>query len=130
MTNNNNEHQIDKVMQSAMNNLKELVDVNTVVGTPFTSVDGTVIVPVSKVTMSFLVAGGEYQTTTRIEGENYPMSAGSGGYVQLSPIGFLVGSGKEMKAISVLKEETSYNKLVDATFDFISSKIKNKDEDK
>ena len=123
------DNQIEKVLQSAMSNLKELVDVNTVVGTPFTSVDGTVIVPVSKVTMSFLVAGGEYQTTTRIEGENYPMSAGSGGYVQLSPIGFLVGTGKEMKAISVQNEETSYSKLVDATFDFISSKIKSKEEE-
>ena len=124
---NNKENQIDQVMQSAMNNLKELVDVNTVVGKPFTSLDGTVIVPVSKVTMSFLVAGGEYQTSTRIEGENYPMTAGSGGYVQLAPIGFLVGSGTEMKAISVTKDESGYSKFVDATFDFISSKIKNKD---
>ena len=43
------EHPIQGIMSTALQNIKEMVDVNTIVGNPVTTPDGTVIIPVSKV---------------------------------------------------------------------------------
>ena len=51
------EHPIEGLMKTAMENIKEMVDVNTVVGDPVETPDGTVIIPVSRVTCGF--AAGE-----------------------------------------------------------------------
>ena len=40
------EHPIEGIMSTALGNIKEMVDVNTIVGTPVTTPDGTVIIPV------------------------------------------------------------------------------------
>ena len=44
------EHPIGNLMDTTMNKIKEMVDVNTIVGEPITAPDGTLIIPVSKVT--------------------------------------------------------------------------------
>ena len=47
-------HPIEGLMSSAMQGLKEMIDVNTIVGSPITTADGTVIMPISKVALGFL----------------------------------------------------------------------------
>ena len=58
----NQQHPIEGVMETAMRNLKEMVDVNTVVGDAITTPDGTVIIPVSKVNMGFASGGSDFTT--------------------------------------------------------------------
>lgn len=48
-----NGHPIENLMRSTMENIKDMVDVNTIIGDPVTSYDGTVIIPVSKVSFGF-----------------------------------------------------------------------------
>lgn len=103
-------NQIDQVIEGGIKNLKSLIDVDTVVGSPFTSLDGTVIVPVSKVTTGFIVGGGEYEISKK--SDELPMTAGTGGYVQLSPIGFLVGQGANMHTITIEQTDDSLSKIV------------------
>ena len=57
------EHPIGNLMDTTMNKIKEMVDVNTIVGEPITAPDGTLIIPVSKVTYGFAVRrlGSSYQ---------------------------------------------------------------------
>ena len=50
------EHPIGNLMDTTMNKIKEMVDVNTIVGEPITAPDGTLIIPVSKVTYGFAEA--------------------------------------------------------------------------
>ena len=45
-----NEHPISNLMTETMAKIKEMVDVNTIIGTPITTADGTTVIPVSKVT--------------------------------------------------------------------------------
>lgn len=123
------ENQIEKVMKSAFSSLKEIVDVNTVIGNPYTSIDGTVIVPISKVTLAFLSGGGEYsageKSVDSIRKPNFPMSAGSGGYVQLTPVGFLVGRGETLSTMMIKDGEGAGEKLIKSVADYISKAANN-----
>ncbi|NCB31312.1 MAG: sporulation protein YtfJ, partial [Clostridia bacterium] len=53
-------HPIENIMKTTMEQLKEMVDVNTIVGTPILTTGETMILPVSKVSMGFFSGGGEY----------------------------------------------------------------------
>lgn len=53
-------HPIESIMQNSMEQIKRMVDVNTVIGDPVATVNQTMILPVSKVSLGFLVGGGEY----------------------------------------------------------------------
>ena len=53
-------HPIENIMQTTMEQIKKMVDVNTVVGTPIIADETTTVVPVSKVSLGFLAGGGEY----------------------------------------------------------------------
>jgi len=96
------EHPIQGLMKTAMESIKDMVDVNTVVGEPVESQDGSVIIPVSRVTFGFAAGGGEYVGEQFESGEGgqeegaspLPFAGGSGGGVSVQPVGFLiVGQG-------------------------------------
>ena len=70
-------NKIQEVMNSAMENLRPLIDVNIVIGKTIEA-DGLKVVPLSKVTMGFVSGGGEYYSELkemRRETE-YPFSGG------------------------------------------------------
>lgn len=95
---------IDSIMRTTMENLKEMVDVNTVVGTAVTAKDGTIIIPVSRVSFGFVAGGGEYTMDTGDKGapkaEAMPFAGGAGAGVSVSPIGFLVVSPGNVRMLS------------------------------
>jgi len=92
------EHPIQGLMKTAMESIKDMVDVNTVVGEPVESQDGSVIIPVSRVTFGFAAGGGEFsgepeeaREGDREEGPSgFPFAGGSGAGVSVQPVGFLV----------------------------------------
>ena len=57
-------HPIDGLMSSAMNSIKEMVDVNTIIGNPVNIPDGTVIIPISRVSFGFAAGGSEFNEET------------------------------------------------------------------
>ncbi len=59
------EHPIDNMMQTTLDSIRGMVDVNTVVGTPVLSGSGTTIIPISKVSFGFIAGGGEYSELQR-----------------------------------------------------------------
>lgn len=86
-----NDTRINNAIESAFNNLKNMIDVNTVVGEPITISENEKIVPISKVTLGVLVGGGEYGKINFFKkGEDLPYSAGNGAIISLKPCGFLV----------------------------------------
>ena len=100
------QHPIEGLMTTAMQSIKEMVDVNTIVGDAVQSPDGTVIIPISKVTFGFAAGGGEYSysaESTQEKGRNerdddetqenegeYPFAGGSGAGVSINPVAFKV----------------------------------------
>jgi sporulation protein YtfJ len=72
-------HPIEELMKTAMESIKEMVDVNTIVGDAVQTVDGTVIIPVSRVSFGFAAGGGEYaKGDNKNQDSKFPFAGGSG----------------------------------------------------
>ena len=82
------EHPIGRLMQTTLENIKDMVDVNTVVGDAIAGADGSTIIPVSRVSFGFVAGGGDRDGAPR-EAEN-PFAGGGGAGVSVQPVGFLV----------------------------------------
>ena len=82
-------HPIGELMQSTLENIRGMVDVNTVVGDPIDARDGSTVIPLSRVSFGFVSGGGEYKTPRQTE-EDKPFAGGSGAGVSVQPVGFLV----------------------------------------
>ena len=87
------EHPIGELMQTAMASIKDMVDVNTVIGTPVQSAGGATIIPISKVSFGYVTAGGDLSTQEKLKHAgpvDFPFAGGSGAGVSVQPVGFLV----------------------------------------
>ncbi|SDZ28127.1 sporulation protein YtfJ [Evansella caseinilytica] len=114
------DHPIQGLMKTAMENLKEMVDVNTIVGDPVETPDGSVILPISKVGFGFAAGGSEFivDSTPKAasEGEKkHPFGGGSGGGVSITPIAFLVVNGQGVKMVHLDQNTHLYEKLLEFT---------------
>lgn len=119
------EHPIQGLMQTAMENIKEMVDVNTIVGDPVETPDGSVIMPISKVGFGFAAGGSEFDPEVENarkgdksdKGDNaqvdLPFGGGAGGGVSITPIGFLVVGNGQVKMLSTEGPNQLYEKLID-----------------
>jgi sporulation protein YtfJ len=106
-------NKIQEIMNSAMENLRPLIDANIVIGKTIEA-EGLKVIPLSKVTMGFVSGGGEYYSELkdmRRETE-YPFSGGSGGGVSLQPIGFLVIKSGEVEVVKI-DSKSAIEKLID-----------------
>ncbi len=96
-----NSRPIEGLMKTAMESIKEMVDVNTVVGDAVETNDGTVIIPVSQVACGFAAGGGEYEFDNSSKGQDIPFGGGSGAGVSVKPVGFLVVRMNDVRLLSV-----------------------------
>lgn len=120
------EQPVESLMRTTMENIKSMIDVNTVVGDAVETKDGTVIVPISKVSFAFVAGGGEYmaqQENGEGDGSKYPFAGGSGAGVTVQPIGFLATSNGQLKVIPV-----RYSSAVDRIIDMVPNFITNVEE--
>lgn len=104
-------------MKTAMESIKEMVDVNTVVGDPVETPDGSVIIPISRVACGFAAGGGEYgMNGNHKEGEptTGPFGGGSGAGVSVQPMGFLVVGNGQIRLLPVDDNHALYDRLIDA----------------
>ncbi len=110
------EHPIEGLMKTAMESIKEMVDVNTVVGDPVETPDGSVIIPISRVACGFAAGGGEYGMGGSKDGEsaNGPFGGGSGAGVSVQPMGFLVVGNGQIRLLPVDDNHALYDRLIDA----------------
>lgn len=103
------EHPIGSLMDTTMEKIKEMIDVNTIIGEPITSPDGTLIIPVSKVSYGFAAGGSDLPTKK----ENKDcFGGGSGAGVTIQPVAFLTVYQGDVRIVSVDREECTADKLV------------------
>jgi len=108
-------------MVTAMTSLESMVDVNTIVGDIVTTSDGTVIIPVSKVSFGFAAGGSEFNTNKLnkySESTKLPFGGGSGAGVNISPMAFLVVKDGSTNLLT-LNNTTPIDKLVELIPDFM-----------
>ena len=103
------EDPIGSLMDTTMEKIKEMIDVNTIIGEPITSPDGTLIIPVSKVSYGFAAGGSDLPTKK----ENKDcFGGGSGAGVTIQPVAFLTVYQGDVRLVSVDREEGTADKLV------------------
>lgn len=122
------EHPIESLMNTAMSNLKDMIDVNTVIGETIELENGTAIVPISKVAFGFAAGGSEFNMgtleTSRKQGideeskYSLPFGGGSGAGVNIQPVGFLVITENTAKMIPV-DHCSAIDKLLDYVPDLL-----------
>ena len=81
---------LPNMLESTIQKIKEMVDVNSVIGAPITTPDGVTIIPVSKVSVGFGGGGSDFTTKSSRPGEDNPFGGGAGGGVKVTPICFLI----------------------------------------
>ena len=122
------EHPLNDLIGTALTNIKTMVDVNTIIGTPVETANGTIIIPVSRVGFGFAAGGSDVPTKNPAVDKNF--GGGSGAGISISPVGFLVVNGDSVKLLPVNSANTTVDKLIDSLpemFDKVSG-LFNKDK--
>ena len=78
------EQKIPEIIRSSMENIRSMVDANTIIGDPVEATGGTVIIPISKIAVGIASGGGDYS----VQPQNFGGGGGPG--LSVSPVGFLV----------------------------------------
>lgn len=108
------EHPIQGLMDTAMSNIKAMVDVDTIVGDAVTAPDGTIIIPVSTVSFGFGAGGSQFEPNKNAqEKEQSLFGGGCGGGAKVKPIAFLVVGNGSVRLLPVSPETSSVDKIID-----------------
>lgn len=111
-------HPIENIMQTAMTEIKEMVDVNTIVGDAVVTPDGSTVIPISKVSFGFVAGGGEYSDGQVKGDEQIPFAGGSGAGISICPVGFLI-LNQEVR-LYTLNHKNTYEKIIESIPQFIT----------
>lgn len=94
-------HPINDLMSTTMQKIREMVDVNTIVGQPITTPDGITLIPVSKLSFGFASGGSDFMTKNHKPGDDNTFGGGSGAGVNISPVAFLIVKGDSVRLLPV-----------------------------
>ena len=105
---------IEGLMNEALGNLKQMIDVNTIVGDAITTPDGTTVIPVSKVALGFGAGGSEFAAKPAGEKEEKPLfGGGCGGGVSVKPVAFLVVKNDTIRLLPVTGTISTVDRVID-----------------
>ena len=121
---------LPNMLDNSISKIREMVDVNSVIGNPITTPDGVTIIPVSKVSVGFGGGGSDYTKNQEAFG------GGAGGGVKVTPICFLIVKDGAVRMMPVAAPaNTTADRIVEQVPDvldkiasFIDSRIEKKEE--
>lgn len=119
-------HPIESLMKTAMESIQQIVDVNTIVGDPVEAHDGSVIIPISKVSCGFAAGGSEFAPPEEKDYGNsgggtppsLPFGGGAGAGVSVQPVGFLVVGNGNIRLLPV-DSNVVVDRLIDTVPDLL-----------
>ena len=103
-----NEHPIEGLMDVTLEKIKSMVDSNTIIGNPINMPDGTLILPVSKVSFGFASGGSDFPSKT----SKQLFGGGGGACVSISPIAFLVVRGNSVRMLQLADTSNSVDRAI------------------
>ena len=109
------QHPIEGLMGTTMQKIKEMVDVNSIIGDPVTTPDGTTIIPVSKVSFGFASGGSDLPT----QNPKQTFGGGGGAGITIQPLAFLVVHEGEVKLLQLATSSNTAEKIVNTVPDVI-----------
>lgn len=126
---------LPNMLENTISKIRELVDVNTVLGQPITTQDGVTIIPVSKISVGVGGGGSDFVSKNANKYEN-PFGGGAAGGVKITPVGFLVIREGTVRMLPIATPaNTTADRLVEQVPDvldkitaFIDTRIEKKGE--
>lgn len=119
-------HPIESLMKTAMESIQQIVDVNTIVGDAVEAPDGSVIIPISRVSCGFAAGGSEFASLE--EGKEHvhtggqapplPFGGGAGAGVSVQPVAFLVVGNGNIRLLPV-DSNVVVDRLIDTVPDLL-----------
>ncbi len=107
------QHPVQGLMYTAMQSIKEMIDVNTIVGDPVETADGTLLIPISKVSLGFGVGGSDHSAAKTPADKPAMFGGGVAGGVSIAPVAFMVVGKGQIRLIPVNPETTIYDRIFD-----------------
>ena len=114
-------HKVEGLMGVSVEKIRELVDANTVIGTPITLEDGVTLIPVSKVSYGFASGGTDLPNKSAAD----LFGGGAGAGIQITPVAFLTVKNGEINLLPVVSRPDSMDRLVSMVPDLVD-KVSNK----
>ena len=122
---------LPNMLENTIAKIREMVDVNSVIGDPITTPDGVTIIPVSKVSVGFGGGGSDFVSKNVNKQEN-PFGGGAGGGVKVTPFAFLIVKDGNVRMMPVAAPADRIVEQVPDVLDrlaaFIDSRTAKKDE--
>jgi len=110
---------LPNMLENTIAKIREMIDVNSVVGDPITTPDGVTIIPVSKVSVGFGGGGSDFVSRNVNKQEN-PFGGGAGGGVKVTPIAFLIVKDGTVRMLPVATPaNTTADRLVEMVPDVL-----------
>ena len=124
---------LPNMLNETIAKIREMVDVNSVIGDAITTPDGITIIPVSKVSVGFAGGGSDFVSKNTNQHEN-PFGGGAGGGVKVTPIAFLVIKVGNVRMLPVaVPANTTADRIVEMVPDtldkiaaFVDSRLEKK----
>lgn len=107
-------HPLPNMMGETIQKIKEMVDVNTVIGDPIQTPDGVTIIPVSKVKVGYAGGGSDFSPKNYPAAKANAFGGGSGASVSIMPVAFLIIKGESVRMLPVAEPASnSVERLVE-----------------
>ncbi len=109
------ENKVQNLMGLSIDKIKEMVDVNTVIGEPMTLADGMTLIPVSRVSYGFASGGSDLPT----KGTQELFGGGGGAGITIVPIAFLCVTGGNVRVVPMVSMPDTLNQAVNMIPDVV-----------
>jgi sporulation protein YtfJ len=104
------DHPIEGMMNTTLEKIKQMVDVNSIVGDPITSPDGTIIIPISKVSYGFASGGSDIPSKAQPTKELF--GGGTGAGITINPVAFITISNGDVKLLQIDPYNSSADRVI------------------
>ena len=113
------QYELENLFMTSMEGLKKLViDTETIVGKPIELSNGTIIIPLSRLSVGYGMGGWDYDNSMEVSNNKNSnlkkngITAGTGGGATVKPVGFLVVSDGNVKLLNI-DSATPFEKICD-----------------
>ena len=115
------EHGVNGLMAETMEKIRSMVDVNTIIGDPIVTHDGTTLIPISKVTFGFGSGGTDFKSRNSSDTAPLCFGGGGGAGVSISPVAFLIVSEGNARILPVnMPADNSTDRLIEMIPDAVN----------
>lgn len=125
-------HPLPEMMTGAIGKIRDMADVNTIIGDPIQTPEGVMIIPVSKVKYGFAGGGSDFATKNYPANKDNTFGGGTGASVSITPVAFLIVKGDSVRLMPVAEPASnSLERLIEMLpelIDQVSSLAKKKEK--